>query len=70
MDLQEVRIAIDKDGNVQVEVNGIKGTKCLDVTRALEAALGDGVEREMTAESYEQEQELELGDQDWLHDGR
>ncbi len=70
MELQEVRIAIDKDGNVRVDVNGVKGMKCLDVTRALEAALGDNVEHEMTAEAYEQEQELELENRDWLQGGR
>ncbi len=69
MELQEIRIAIDKDGRVRVDVNGVKGMKCLDVTRALEAALGDDVEREMTPDAYEQEQELELDNRDWLHGG-
>ncbi len=70
MDLQEVRIAIDKSGKVRVDVNGVKGMKCLDVTRALEEALGGEVEREMTPEAYEQEQELELENRDWLHGGK
>lgn len=70
MELQEVRIAIDKNGRVRVDVGGVKGMKCLDVTRALEEALGGDVEREMTAEAYEQEQELELDNRDWLQGSR
>lgn len=68
MELQEIRIAIAEDGSVRVEVDGVKGMGCLDVTRALEEALGGEVEREMTPEAYEQEQELE--NRDWLQDGR
>jgi hypothetical protein len=54
MELQEVDLFIDKDGQVRVEVRGVKGMACLDLTKALEAALGGQVEsREMTAEAYE-----------------
>jgi hypothetical protein len=54
MELQEVDVFIDKDGQVRVEVRGVKGMSCLDLTKALEAALGGQVEsREMTAEAYE-----------------
>jgi hypothetical protein len=54
MELQEVDVFIDKDGQVRVEVRGVKGMSCLDLTKALEAALGGQVEsREMTADAYE-----------------
>lgn len=57
MELQEVEVFIDKNGKVQVQVRGVKGTACLDLTRALEEALGGQVEeREMTPEAYETEQ--------------
>jgi hypothetical protein len=54
MELQEVEVFIDRDGRVRVEVRGVKGMSCLDVTKALEEALGGGVEdRELTPEAYE-----------------
>lgn len=55
MELQEIDVFIDADGTVRIEVRGVKGAACLDLTRALEAALGDQVEsREMTPETYEE----------------
>ena len=63
MELQEIEVFIEKDGQVQIKVHGVKGTSCLDVTASLERALGGQVEsREMTPEASESAQEL---DQDW-----
>ena len=54
MELQEIEIIIGKDGRVQLQVRGVKGLTCLDLTRELEAALGGQVEtREMTPEADE-----------------
>jgi hypothetical protein len=54
MDLQEVEVFIEPDGRVRVEVRGVKGLSCLDITRALEAALGGKVEdRQLTPEAHE-----------------
>ncbi len=54
MELQEIDVFIEKDGQVRIEVRGVKGMSCLDLTQALEAALGGQVEgREMTPEAYE-----------------
>lgn len=54
MDVQEIEVTIGKDGKVQVHVRGVKGEACLDITRALENALGGEVElREMTPEAIE-----------------
>ncbi len=58
MDVQEVDVLIDKDGKVRLQVRGVKGAGCLDLTRDLEAALGGQVEsREMTPEATEAVQE-------------
>ncbi len=66
MELQEIEVFIDKDGRVRVEVRGVKGPGCLDVTKSLEAALGNQVEeRQMTPEAAETAQER-LHDQQWL----
>jgi hypothetical protein len=55
MDVQEIEVTIDKDGQVRIHVMGIKGDACLDLTHELELALGGVVvEREMTPEALEQ----------------
>ena len=54
MELQEIEVFIDEDGKVRIEVRGVKGEACLDLTQALEAALGGEVEsRELTPEASE-----------------
>ena len=60
MELQEIDIFIEKDGQVRLEVRGVKGPGCLDLTRDLEKALGGQVEREMRPEAYEQIQEQQF----------
>jgi hypothetical protein len=40
MELQEIEVIIGKDGQVQIQVRGVNGLKCLDLTRELESALG------------------------------
>ncbi len=66
MELQEIDVFIEKDGQVRLEVRGVKGTSCLDVTAALEQALGGQVEnREMTPEAYESATES-VQEQQWL----
>jgi hypothetical protein len=54
MDLQEIEVLIDKDGQVQLHVRGVKGGNCLEITREVEASLGSHIIlREMTPESQE-----------------
>jgi hypothetical protein len=55
VELQEIDVIIGKDGQVKIEVRGVKGVSCLDLTRDLEAALaGQVVDRQMTAEAQEE----------------
>jgi Protein of unknown function (DUF2997) len=70
MDLEEIEIIIDKEGHVRIEVRGVQGTACLDLTRDLEAALGGEVElREMRPEAYEANpQEIQTDQQQRLQD--
>jgi len=50
-EIQEVEIVIGPDGRIQLEVRGVKGPACLDLTRDLERYLGGRVtRREPTAE--------------------
>jgi hypothetical protein len=54
VEIQEIQVFIDDDGQVEMQVHGVKGTSCLDITRPLEVALGGEVElREMTPEAQE-----------------
>ena len=54
MELQEIEVLIDKKGQVQLHVRGIKGSGCLEITHNVESALGSQVIlREMTPESQD-----------------
>jgi hypothetical protein len=54
MEIQEIEVTIDKNGQVKIHVRGAKGKKCLDLTRDLELALGgEIISREMTSEALE-----------------
>jgi hypothetical protein len=52
---QDIEIKISPTGVVSFTVKGVKGTACLDETKFLEDALGNGVlDRQKTSEYYEQ----------------
>ena len=52
---QEVKITIGVDGGARVEVKGVKGIDCQDLTRELEAALGKVEKSQLTGEYYHKE---------------
>ncbi len=53
--MQEIKIEIDEQGNVQTEVSGVEGDKCLDLTKTMEQLLGGEItQREFTREFYRQ----------------
>ncbi len=58
----ELEFHIGPDGTVKLEVKGVKGAKCLDITKELEKELGMVLEREKTGEYYENEvvEEVEI----------
>ncbi len=69
MDLQQIEVFIDPDGRVRIEVRGVKGMSCLDLTQDLEAALGGQVEsREMTPEAQDALQE-QVQNWQWQRNG-
>ena len=66
MELQEIDVFIEKDGQVKIEVRGVKGMSCLDLTKDLEAVLGSqAVSREMTPEADEIGQEVQQQQWQW-----
>jgi hypothetical protein len=52
--MQQVIITIE-NGVPTIEVKGAKGKSCKDITKALEANLGDVAETKATGEMYEQQ---------------
>ncbi len=61
MKIEEIEVFITADGVVKYEVRGVKGKKCLDLTKDLEIDLGGNILlREETSEMHEQEAEQEL----------
>ena len=65
MELQEIDVFIEKDGQVKIEVRGVEGKSCLDLTKDLEAVLGNQtISREMTPEADEVGQE-QVQQQQW-----
>jgi hypothetical protein len=54
VEVQEIEVTIDENGQVQIHVTGIKGDACLEITRTLEQALGGQLRREMTPEALEE----------------
>jgi hypothetical protein len=64
MELQEIEVTIGKDGQVQIQVRGVKGLKCLEITKELEEALGGEIlARIMSPEALEQDNQTDV-DQD------
>ena len=51
---QEIDIEITADGEVKLTVRGAPGGECLELTKALEEALGLVTDRQMTSEYYQQ----------------
>jgi len=60
--MPKITVTIDKRGRAVIQVDGVAGTACTDVTKNLEAALGGAKEQEFTREYYEQpvEQDQEV----------
>ena len=55
MEIQEIEVTIDKNGQVQLHVRGASGTTCLDLTQGVESALGGQVlSRQMTPEAQDE----------------
>lgn len=55
--MQEITIRIGKGGKVNLDVLGVKGSSCKDLTKGIEKALGNTVDTKSTDEYYQQEQQ-------------
>ncbi len=41
-----------KDGKIQIEIGGVRGTRCLDLTQAIEQLIGEVETRSLRHEFY------------------
>ena len=50
--MKEVIVTVDvlKNGDVTIDVDGVKGEKCLDITNTLEQKLGGDLKRTMKSD--------------------
>jgi len=50
--MKEIKVTVDvlTNGDVTIDVDGVEGKKCLDLTKALEKKLGGDVNRNMKSD--------------------
>jgi hypothetical protein len=53
--MQEIKLIIGKDGKVNIDVAGVKGSACQDLTKSIEAALGRTESVQKKPEFYQQQ---------------
>jgi Protein of unknown function (DUF2997) len=53
--MQEIKIIIGKGGKVNLEVSGVKGKACSDLTKSIEKALGKVTTEKKKSEYYQQQ---------------
>lgn len=58
---EELEIAISQSGEVTINVLGVKGASCIELTRDLEESLGILKSMEKKSEYYQQEDSLHTG---------
>jgi len=56
--VEQLIIVVDPDGLVAIEVRGVKGKSCKDVTRQIERALGEVISDRETPEIRDTQQEV------------
>lgn len=53
--MQEMKIIISKEGQVTIDVMGVKGPSCKNLTKALEKAFGTTVTDKKKTEYYQED---------------
>ena len=49
---KQIRIVVERDGKLRMEVEGFNGSQCLSVTEFLEKEIGEVFERQKTSDFY------------------
>ncbi|MEZ0229430.1 MAG: DUF2997 domain-containing protein [Planctomycetota bacterium] len=63
MKKNELEFSIDDDGKISIKVIGAEGKECLEMTKAIEEALGIVTDRQKTADFYVQPQKQQTDQQ-------
>jgi hypothetical protein len=63
MKKQELEFSIDDDGKISIKVIGAQGAECLEMTKAIEEALGIVTDRQKTSDFYVQPQKQQTDQQ-------
>ncbi len=63
MKKQELEFSIDDDGKISIKVIGAQGPECLELTKAIEDALGIVVDRQKTSDFYVEPQKQQTDQQ-------
>lgn len=58
-ELQEIRVTIDEDGRVAIDVEGVGGVACLEITGELERFLGGEIDRNMKQDAEIEQRQVE-----------
>ncbi len=53
-EIQEIDVFVKPDGTVSFEVRGVKGKKCMDITKGIEELLGGQITQRDMSEEYNQ----------------
>jgi hypothetical protein len=54
--VEEIKVVIEKDGKLVLQVQGKVGPQCLTVTQALEEEMGEVLNRQRTPQFYQKAQ--------------
>jgi len=50
---KEIKILIEADGKITFEVQGVRGSQCLNLTESLEQGIGEVIDRRKKGEFYQ-----------------
>jgi len=53
---KQIRIVVEKDGKLRLEVEGVRGSQCLSATEFFEKEMGEVFERQRTSDFYKARQ--------------
>ena len=53
--MQKINVSITPNGEVKIQMEGVKGKTCLDYSKEIEDALGEVIDRKFTSEYYQGE---------------
>jgi hypothetical protein len=56
--MNEIKVIVGKDGSLKIDVHGVKGVSCKDLTQELEKNLGVVTEDDVTQEYYQDKETL------------